>query len=104
MSSGQGFALLALTVWGWLFWKGRSGISRTPVPEPKVAHSAAVTVYMPARDEREVIEASVHSVLAEPAVDHLVVVDDRSRDGTHEWLLQAADGFVSAVRREAAEL
>ncbi len=56
------------------------------VARPSQQPGAEVTAFMPARDEAGVIEASVRSVLGQPEVARLVVVDDRSTDGTSERL------------------
>jgi hypothetical protein len=48
-----------------------------------------VTVYVPARDEAEIIEACVRALLAEP-VSSVVVVDDASTDETPELLAALA--------------
>lgn len=90
MSPAQGVALGALFVWVLLFAKSLAGIRKTPVLRPAPAVSGRVFAYLPARDEREIIEASVRALLAEEAVARLVAVDDRSTDGTGEVLARLA--------------
>ncbi|NIM00596.1 MAG: glycosyltransferase [Acidobacteria bacterium] len=58
----------------------------------------SVTVVVPARNERDRIEESVRRLLAQRAVDlELVVVDDRSDDGTTE-ILRRLDGEDPRLR------
>jgi glycosyltransferase involved in cell wall biosynthesis len=52
---------------------------------------------MPARNEANVIEASVKSVLAQPEVKRLVVIDDGSTDGTGDVLRAISDPRLEAM-------
>jgi len=60
-------------------------------------------VVIPAFDEAGTIAAVVRSVLAQPLVREVIVVDDASRDGTWEALqpLAKADGRVKLCRHTA---
>ncbi|MCB9651163.1 MAG: glycosyltransferase [Deltaproteobacteria bacterium] len=90
MTPAAVFAVAALALWALLFTKGLIGIARTPVPKPRPQHPGWVDAYLPARDEAEVIEASVQAALRQPHVERLVVVDDGSTDGTTEILARLA--------------
>ena len=62
-----------------------------------------MAVVIPAFDEAGTIAAVVRSVLAQPLVREVIVVDDASRDGTWEALqpLAKADGRVKLCRHTA---
>jgi hypothetical protein len=66
----------------------------TPVLAPATAVLRAsprgVVAIVPARDEAEIIEASVRALLAAPALDAVVVIDDRSTDDTPRILARLA--------------
>ncbi|MFE2432354.1 glycosyltransferase [Streptomyces sp. NPDC059373] len=79
-------AVVSLAAWAWLtlgqgfFWR-----TDTRLPPPgEVAPWPAVAVVIPARDEAEVLPASLPSVLAQAYAGHAEVflVDDGSSDGT----------------------
>jgi cellulose synthase/poly-beta-1,6-N-acetylglucosamine synthase-like glycosyltransferase len=91
-------ALAAAIAWAVLlgargmFWLARDDDRDAPtLPEP--AAWPAVAVIVPARDEAQTIAATVASLVAQdyPGPLRLVVVDDRSSDGTAE-LARAAAG------------
>ncbi|MBW8269684.1 glycosyltransferase [Caldovatus aquaticus] len=93
-------ALAAALAWAVLLL-GRGGFWRCDVtdrdaaslPEP-AGRWPAVAVVVPARDEAETIGATVASLLAQdyPGPLRIVVVDDRSRDGTAAAARAAAGG------------
>ncbi|MEG3124566.1 glycosyltransferase [Sphingomonas sp. GB1N7] len=64
------------------FWRTRERDTRDLPPMP--SHWPAVTAIVPARDEAEVIAASIGSVLAQdyPGELRVILVDDSSSDGT----------------------
>lgn len=64
-----------------------------PTSHPGAPSDARVTVCVPARNEADVIEGCVRSVLAQewPKLD-FVLVDDASTDGTGDLAIGAADG------------
>jgi chlorobactene glucosyltransferase len=84
------FAVAALALWGLLFLKSLAGIARTPVPHPRPEQPGAVDAYLPARDEAEIVEASVQAILQQPQVRRLVAVDDGSTDDTGAILARVA--------------
>jgi glycosyltransferase involved in cell wall biosynthesis len=68
-----------------------------PPPTPK---TACLAVIIPAYDEAGTIAAVVQTVLAQPLVQEVIVVDDASRDGTWEVVqpLAQADGRIKLLR------
>jgi glycosyltransferase involved in cell wall biosynthesis len=68
-----------------------------PPPTPK---TACLAVIIPAYDEAGTIAAVLQTVLAQPLVQEVIVVDDASRDGTWEVLqpLAQADGRIKLLR------
>jgi hopene-associated glycosyltransferase HpnB len=95
-------AYLSLVVWLYLllgrggFWLGRERDDRATPPAPLVW--PRVVAVVPARDEAEVIAASIGSLLAQtyPGSFRVVLVDDESSDGTAET------ARAEAARRDAA--
>ena len=92
-------ALAALAAWAVLlfargfFWLARDDDRDAPaLPEPRAW--PAVAVLVPARDEAATIGDTVRGVLAQdyPGPLRLLVVDDRSTDGTAELARAAAAG------------
>ena len=89
------FGFLPLAAWLYLllgrgmFWLARERDDR-PEPSQAAAHAAAqwpsVTAVVPARNEADVIERSIGSLLAQdyPGVFRMILVDDESDDGTAE--------------------
>ncbi|CAN0596639.1 unnamed protein product, partial [Laminaria digitata] len=83
-------ALVAVALWSLIFVAGLRGIRSTPVLQPFADHSAKVDAYVPARDEQEIIEACVRGALSQDQLRRLVVIDDRSSDGTSDILARVA--------------
>ena len=83
-------ALLGLAIWLYLlfgrglFWLARERDDRGEPTEPAAWPSVAVVA--PARDEADVIERAIGSLLAQdyPGALRVVLVDDQSADGTAE--------------------
>ena len=81
---------LALAIWANLlllrgdFWRARERDDRNQAPEP--ANWPSVVAVVPARNEADVIERSVGSLLAQdyPGNFRVILVDDNSADGTGE--------------------
>ena len=64
---------------------------------------APVGVVIPTRDRRDLLAATLDSVLAQRDVQvEVVVVDDGSRDGTADWLRSLDDPRVRVLRNETA--
>ncbi len=92
-------ALAAALAWGVLllgrgfFWRARDD-DRDAAGLPDPPAWPAVTAIIPARDEAATIGATVRSLLAQdyPGAFRLVVVDDRSTDGTGALARAAAAG------------
>lgn len=83
---------IAVVVWGLLLARARRMARDTvrlePAPGVPTDAAADVTVFVPARDEAEVIEACVRALLGEGVA--VVAVDDRSSDGTGAILARLA--------------
>jgi hopene-associated glycosyltransferase HpnB len=85
---GAGLAFVALAVWLVLllardgFWRARERDTRDAPPEPAVW--PPVTAIVPARDEAEVIERTIGSLIAQdyPGRFRIILMDDSSMDGT----------------------
>src|SRR4051812_24545689 len=96
-------ALLALFFWLYLLL-ARGGFWRAPDPDDWAARPPgawpAVTAVVPARDEAEVIGASLTSLLAQDYAGtfRVIIVDDQSRDGTAEVARHAAAAAGAAER------
>ena len=96
MSVGLVIASAALAAWLYLtarrggFWRASVRVEQNPAPRP-VSWPAVVAV-VPARDEAEVIGASLASLLHQdyPGAFDVILVDDQSRDGTAALARQAA--------------
>lgn len=85
-----------LTVWG-QFWRADQRLDQHS-PSPAVWPTVAVII--PARDEADLIDVTVHSHLTQsyPGPLSLVLVDDQSTDGTADTAIQAA----KALDRESS--
>lgn len=84
---------LAVLLVPWRPWSTRERLA--PGVEPG-ATGEAVTVLIPARNEAESIRATLEAVTEQASVESVVVVDDRSDDGTGE--LAAAVRGVRVIR------
>src|SRR5664279_3718807 len=88
--------LLCLAIWIYLltahggFWVVSR--LRAGVQHPLAAIERTIAVVIPARDEADVIGATVESLLRQTRFDsiHIFVVDDHSSDGTAEAATEAA--------------
>jgi hopene-associated glycosyltransferase HpnB len=89
MMAGILFGFLPLAAWIYLllfrdgFWRMRER-DTLPVSEP--AHWPAVVAVVPARNEADVIQHSIASLIAQdyPGALRIILVDDQSDDGTGE--------------------
>lgn len=66
--------------------------SMTNTPTTRNHFSRSLSVLVPARNEAPVIGQTVRTLLAQPEVTELLVLDDHSTDGTAELARQAANG------------
>ncbi|TDD83514.1 glycosyltransferase [Actinomadura darangshiensis] len=71
-------------------------------PPPLTAHTGhrpaePISVVIPARDEEARIEACLVPLLADPVVREVIVVDDRSRDGTARLAARAGATVVAGT-------
>jgi hopene-associated glycosyltransferase HpnB len=103
MSVSLVIASAALAVWlyliGWrgAFWRASVREEQNPAPSP-VSWPAVVAV-VPARDEADVIGASLPSLLGQdyPGAFDVIVVDDQSRDCTAALARQAASAAADRL-------
>jgi hopene-associated glycosyltransferase HpnB len=101
MIAGILFGFLPLAAWLYLlllrggFWRMRAR-DTLPVPEPQVW--PPVVAVVPARNEADVIQNSLASLLAQdyPGRFHVILVDDQSEDGTGD-LARALDSHRLTV-------
>lgn len=85
---------IALAVWTAVLLRARRMARETVRIEPRTdgSASAVVTVFVPARDEAEIIETCVRALRAQGVVvAEVVAIDDRSTDGTAEILGRLRD-------------
>jgi hopene-associated glycosyltransferase HpnB len=96
-------AALSLLIWCWLltlhgqFWRGGPVLAAlTPERAPSVA------IVVPARDEAPLIGRAVRSLLAQnyPGPFQIILVDDRSEDGTGAIVRAIADPRLSVIAGE----
>ena len=104
------YLLLGPGAWG-VFWlanvKGRGRMRLRPDPLPTLPAEPGVTVVVPCKDEAAGITACVNSILKQDWPNlKLVVVNDRSTDGTGEILdgLAAADPRMRVIHVREGEL
>ncbi|RDD63724.1 glycosyltransferase [Ferruginivarius sediminum] len=98
---------LAVLVWVYLlvghgqFWRTREWLPQAV----QLVHWPAVAVLVPARDEAETIERTVHSILGQdyPGRLTLTVVDDQSSDGTAHVARNAAEAIGAGNRLTVVE-
>lgn len=86
-------AFVALLVWVYLYaWHGRFWHSMPELMPAVAADAPAVDIVVPARDEGGTIGAAIASLLAQeyPGAFRVILVDDRSTDGTAEIARAAA--------------
>ncbi len=74
------------------YWKGDQRLQTHPLTCPLLPNWPQVTIIVPARNEADVIEQSIQSLLNQdyPGTFHLVLVDDHSNDGTGDLAKQIA--------------
>lgn len=86
------FCFAAIAVWTALLLRARRGMQRTPVVDPitnSLGDLPQITAYVPARNEARVIAPCVIALGQQgPLIDRLIVIDDRSNDGTKERLAE----------------
>ncbi len=106
MTLGAILALLALAVWLGLllgrggFWLARQRDTGESIAEPQ--RWPSVVAVVPARNEADVIERSLGSLLRQdyPGPFRIVLVDDGSDDGTAAAALRAAEAVAAKDRLE----
>jgi hopene-associated glycosyltransferase HpnB len=92
-------ALLALCIWGYLFFlHGRFWLSAPELTACVPSTAPAVDIIVPARDEAETIGPVVASLLAQQYAGRarVIVVDDGSADGTADLARRADRGGTAA--------
>lgn len=97
---GLGLCVLAVLSWTALLARTIAEFRHTPRPRPvESSEPLPVSVFIPARDEAEVIGACLASVLAAP-VQAITVIDDRSTDGTDQVLAGFSDPRLAVLQGE----
>jgi hopene-associated glycosyltransferase HpnB len=87
-------AWIYLVVFHARFWSVRANLAE---PTAKWCVRRVVAV-VPARNEADVIARSVSSLLAQPTLTHVVLVDDHSSDGTAERARETAKAIAADSR------
>lgn len=84
---------LVFAAFAFLLWRLRMLRLALRLPEPPAASGtdSRVTAVIAARDEEHAIVSSLRSVLADPAVSSVILVDDRSVDATAELARSLAE-------------
>jgi hopene-associated glycosyltransferase HpnB len=103
-----GLAILSLAAWLYLhFFHGRFWRcdQRLPSSSPTPAAWPGVVAIIPARDEAPFVRAAVRSLVRQryPGFLHIVVVDDRSTDGTADAARKGAADLGAAERMTVIE-
>jgi hopene-associated glycosyltransferase HpnB len=80
---------LAVLLLPWRPWDTRQSLDAPPAP-PQEEDLSDITVLIPARNEAEVIEASLSGLKPQGAHLNIILIDDRSTDGT----AQIAEGMA----------
>jgi hopene-associated glycosyltransferase HpnB len=103
MIAGLAFGFLPLAIWFYLllarrgFWRLRER-DTSPVPTP--TDWPSVIAVVPARDEADVIQQSIASLLAQdyPGEFRITLVDDQSDDGTGDLALALNDSRLTVLK------
>ena len=81
------FVWLIVAALPWRPWSTRERLDAGHGPAADVPDLSAVTVLIPAREERSYVARTLKSVAAQGPVHRIVLVDDQSTDGTAEAAL-----------------
>jgi hypothetical protein len=79
-----------------VFVRSLAGVKKTLVVEPHTG-KGDVVAFMPARNEAGVVGDAARSVLMQPEVAKLVVIDDGSTDGTAAELAKISDARLEVI-------
>ena len=109
-----GLAVLSFSAWIYLsfihgrFWWADQRLDVTTPAHPETSPLPVVTAIVPARNEADIIERSIRSLLdqTDPGEFSIILVDDHSEDGTGEIALRLAKkhprgGRLTVVRSDA---
>lgn len=77
---GAAAAWLVVLLLPWRPWSTRERIEPDPGDDDGIG--ASITVLVPARNEAATIRETLESVIAQPGIEHAIVVDDQSDDET----------------------
>jgi hopene-associated glycosyltransferase HpnB len=100
---GIAFGFLPLAVWLYLllgrdwFWRLNERDTKAEPPLPK--HWPSVVAVVPARNEADVIQESIGSLLAQdyPGEFHVILVDDQSSDATADLARALASDKLTVI-------
>lgn len=99
-------SIAAVTLWTILLIRAGRGIEHTPRAEPQLQAPAdelpVVTAFVPARNEARVIAPCVTALGQQGAlIDRLIVIDDRSNDGTRSRLEEVKERVPNLIVLES---
>jgi len=80
LASGAAGVWLLMLLLPWRAWSTRERIE--PAQPGLAGPATPITVLIPARNEAATIRHTLESVLGQPAIEQVIVVDDQSDDGT----------------------
>ena len=93
-------AVVSALIWGWLLtMRGQFWRAGPVLPAATPMRAPAVTVVVPARDEAPLVERALRSLLAQdyPGPFRVILVDDRSTDGTGALVRAIADSRLTVL-------
>ncbi len=92
--------VISALIWGWLLtMRGQFWRAGPVLPAATPSRAPAVTVVVPARDEAPLVERALRSLLAQdyPGPFRVILVDDRSTDGTGALVRAIADPRLTVL-------
>jgi hopene-associated glycosyltransferase HpnB len=100
LSAGSLAAWIYLLFGNGRFWRGDQLLDKSPATDEALLHWPTVAAVIPARNEADVIERTLGSLLAQdyPGQFQIVLVDDRSEDGTGDVARAVARNHPSGSR------
>ncbi len=105
LGAGSLAAWIHLVFFNGRFWQGDQRLHAEAPTNDALAKWPAIVAVIPARNEADVIERTLHSLLAQdyPGELQIVLVDDRSDDGTGDVARRLARDHPAASRLQVVE-